>query len=95
MKTIIRGRDSGKAKELLEYAREHNAAVLTQDKHAFKVKADSYGYSDIEILDYEDLHNDTYDWHTPVIIHNGDKCLYSLLDHFYGLTVIGFSATEG
>ena len=94
MKTIIRGRDSGKAKELLKYAREHNAAIVTQDKHSFKVKAESYGYTDVEILDYQDLKNDNYDWQTPVVVHNGDKLLYTLLDKYYGLTLIGFTATE-
>ena len=93
MKAIIRGRDSGKAKELLAYAREHHAAVLTQDKHSFKVKAAGYGYDDIEILDYQDLHNDNYDWQTPIVVHNGDKLLYTLMNKYYGLTVCGFTAT--
>lgn len=93
MKAIIRGRDSGKAKELLAYAREHHAAVLTQDKHSFKVKAAGYGYNDIEILDYQDLHNDNYNWQTPIVVHNGDKLLYTLMNKYYGLTVCGFTAT--
>ena len=29
MKTIIRGRDSGKAQELLQFAREENAMIIT------------------------------------------------------------------
>ena len=95
MKTIIRGRDSGKAKELLKFARERGAAILTQDKHAFKVKAENYGYADIEVIDYKDLHDDNYDWHMPIVVHNGDKLLYTLMDKYYGLTTIGFSATEG
>lgn len=93
MKAIIRGRDSGKAKELLAYARERNAAVLTQDKHTFKVKAAGYGYEDIKILDYQDLYSDNYNWNTPIVVHNADKLLYYLLDKYYGLTTIGFTAT--
>lgn len=93
MKAIIRTRDSGKAKELLKFARQHNAAIVTQDKHAFKVKAESYGYKDVKILDYQDLHNDNYDWNVPVVVHNADKMLYTLLDKYYGLTLIGFTAT--
>ena len=93
MKAIIRGRDSGKAKELLAYARKHHAAVLTQDKHTFKVKAAGYGYDDIEILDSQDLHNDNYDWQIPIVVHNGDKLLYTLMNKYYGLTVCGFTAT--
>ena len=95
MKTIIRSRDSGKAAELLTYAREHGAAVVTQNKRAFQVKASSLGYNDIEILDYEDLIHDNYDENKPVVIHNGDKCLFYLMDKFFGLSVIGFSATGG
>ena len=93
MKAIIRGRDSGKAQEMLAFARRRHASVITQDKRAFKVKADGYGYDDIPILDYEDLKNDNYDWNTPVVVHNADKMLYSLLDKFYGLTLIGYTAT--
>ena len=94
MKTIIRNRDSGKAAELLAYARGHGAAVVTQNKRAFKVKASSFGYDDVEILDYEDLIHDNYDENKPIVIHNGDKCLFYLMDKFFGLSVIGFSATE-
>lgn len=95
MKTIIRTRDSGKAAELLSYAREHDAAVVTQNKRAFQVKASSLGFSDIEILDFEDLTHDNYDENKPIVIHNADKTLYLLFDKFFGLSVIGFSATEG
>ena len=94
MKTIIRNRDSGKAAELLQYARDHGAAVLTQNKRAFKVKAEALGFKNIEILDYEDLIHDNYNENTPIVVHNGDKFLYYLCDKFFGLSVIGFSATE-
>lgn len=94
MKTIIRGRDSGKAKELLQYARENKASVITQNKKALKVKADSYNFYDVNIIDYNDLKNDEYDWRAPVVVHNADKMLYTLLDKYYGLTLIGFTATE-
>lgn len=94
MFTIIQPRSSGKAKKILELARENQAAILTQDKRAFEVKAKSYGFSDITVLDYEDLENDSYSLDKPVIVHNGDKFLTYVLDRYYGLTPIGFSATE-
>ena len=94
MKTIIRSRDSGKAKELLTYAQENHATVLTQDKRALQVKADNYGLHDINIMDYEDLENDDYDICTPIVIHNADKFLTYVLDRYYGLNPIGFTATE-
>lgn len=94
MITIIQNRDTGKAKKLLEIAREKNAIIITQDKRAFEVKAKSYGFSDVQILDYEDLEEDNYNLSKPVLIHNGDKFLEYLLDRYYGLEPIGFSATQ-
>ena len=95
MLTIIDVRGSGKTKKLLETAREKNALILTQDKRAFKVKAHSYGYDDINILDYEDLENDDYDLMKPILVHNADKVSNYLFDRYYGLKPIGFSATLG
>ena len=94
MITIIDGRETGKTKKLLETAKEKDAIILTQDKRAFEVKAKSYGYSNITILDYEDLENDNYDLNRPLMIHNGDKLLYYLMDRYYGLSVVGFTATQ-
>jgi len=94
MITIINDRGTGKSQQLLTVAREKNATILTQDKRAFKVKAHSYGYDDIKILDYDDLENDDYDLTQPILIHNADKVLEYLLDRYYGLKPIGFSATK-
>ena len=91
---LIDVRGSGKTKKLLELAREKNAIILTQDKRALKVKAKSYGYDDINVLDYEDLENDEYDLMKPILIHNVDKVLDYLFDRYYGLKPIGFSATK-
>ena len=93
MLTIIRDRDSGKARQLLEAARKQNCAILTQDKNAFSVKAHSYGFDDIQIIDYDDLKNDNYEYGGNILIHNGDKVLGWLFDYFYGINVKGFSAT--
>ena len=93
MFTIIDVRGSGKTKKLLEVAREKHAIILTQDKRAFRVKAKSYGYENIKIIDYEDLENDDYDIDEPILIHNADKVLDYLFDRYYGLKPIGFSAT--
>ena len=95
MKVIIRERDSVKAKDILKFARENKCMILTMDKRGFQVKADSLGFSDIEIVDFDDLHNDNYDFTKPVVIHNVDKVLKFLMDYYYGLDVQGFSATLG
>lgn len=95
MKTIIRGRDSGKAKELLQYARDNNALVVTENKRAFQVKANSIGYKDVTIVDYEDLSNiDFSNEFSSIVIHNADKWLEEVFWNSYALKVIGFSATE-
>lgn len=93
MKAIIRNRDSGKAQELLQFAKENNAIILTQDKRAFSVKAESYGYNTVEIIDYDDLQHDNYDLTKSLVIHNGDKVLKWLFDRYYNIDVIGFTAT--
>ena len=93
MITIINSRGTGKSQKLLEAARKNNAIILTQDKRAFKVKAKSYGYDDIKILDYEDLENDNYDLSQPILIHNADHVLNYLFDRYYGLNPIGLSIT--
>lgn len=93
MKIIIRNRDTGKAKEILKFARDNQYMILTSDKRSFQVKADSLGYSDVEIVDMDDLHNDNYDFTKPVVIHNIEKIITFLMDYYYGLDVRGFSAT--
>ena len=56
--------------------------------------AEREGFSDVEILDYEDLEDDNYTIDKPVLVHNGDKFLEYLLDRYYGLNIVGFSATQ-
>ena len=55
MKIIIRNRDSGKAKELLRYAQENNAVVLTSNKYGLRAKATELNIKNIEIIDYKGL----------------------------------------
>lgn len=93
MITIIDNRNSGKTKKLLQAAHENNGIIITQDKRAFQVKARSYGYSDVKIFDYNDLAQDNYPLDAPVFIHNGDKMLYWILDKYYNLNLMGFTAT--
>ena len=70
MKVIIDGRGTGKAKQLLEAAAQtENSAILTQDKRALEVKANSYGIKDVKIFDYEDLENDEISIYTNLYIH--------------------------
>ena len=92
MLAIIRNRDTGKAHQLLAAARENNAFIITQDKRAFQVKAHSYGFDDVPIVDYQDMTNNEYPANKSVMIHNGDKMLKWFLERF-GLELVGYSAT--
>ena len=44
MKTIIRERETGKARQLIEYAAQNNAVIAAENPDAFRVKASSYGF---------------------------------------------------
>lgn len=97
MITIIRDRETGKAREVLQIAQENNAIVVTPDARAFRVKAHGYGIDDVQIASYEDLEWHLIDIQRPVIFHNLDKVLPYIARDYYGLKtdVIGFSATVG
>jgi hypothetical protein len=87
MKTIIRDRETGKARQLIEYAAENNAVVAAENPDAFRVKAASYGYPDIKVIDWvKILMGDTPQ---KFVIHNADK----FLKYAFGNNCIGFSAT--
>lgn len=97
MITVIRDRETGKAHEVLQIARENNAIVVTPDARAFRVKAHGYGIDDVQIVSYEDLELHLVDIQKPVIFHNLDKALPTIAREYYRLKtdVIGFSATIG
>lgn len=87
MKTIIRDRETGKARQLIEYAAENNAVIAAENPDAFRVKAASYGYPDIKVIDWvKILMGDTPQ---KFVIHNVDK----FLKYAFGNNCIGFSAT--
>ena len=92
MLAIIRDRDSGKAHQLLEAARENNAFIITQDKRAFQVKAHGYGFDDVPIVDYQDMIGNEYPAQKFAMVHNGDKMLAWFLERF-GIELIGYTAT--
>lgn len=88
MYTIIRERDSGKARELLEIAQRERATVATEDVARLREKANAYGIYDVDICSYEDLlAADPEREAIPVLIHNLDKFIV-------GRKIIGFSATR-
>lgn len=90
MKTIIRDRETGKARQLIEFAAAEDATIAAENPDAFRVKALNYGYPNIKIISWEDVMvNIEEPLPDKLIIHNMDKMMYWWL----GNHLIGFSAT--
>lgn len=87
MKVIARPVGTGKTKELLQYAADHNGQVLTTDKRALQVKAKSYGIN-VGIIDlYDYLYDDNYDHDKYLYIHKLEDVTQELLKE----QIAGFS----
>ena len=90
MKTIIRERETGKARQLIEYAAQNNAVIAAENPDAFRVKANSYGFPDVEIISWNDvLTDELYLPYHKFVIHIADK----FMRRAFGENLIGFSAT--
>ena len=90
---IIGPRGTGKTTKLFELARENKAMILTSNSRAMREKARSRGYEDIEIIGYGDLDSDNYSLNKDVLVENGDDVLNCLINKFYSIKVIGYTAT--
>lgn len=89
MKTIIRERETGKARQLIEFAVENEAVIAAENPDAFRVKAASYGYPDIKVISWDDLNKDWPFLPNKLVIHNMDK----MVNLYCNGNLIGFSAT--
>lgn len=90
---IIGPRGTGKTTKLFELARKNNAMILTSNSRAMREKARSRGYEDVEIIGYGDLDNDDYSLNKNVLVDNADDVLNYLMNKFYSIKVIGYTAT--
>lgn len=93
MKIMVRARGTGKTKELFETAKQNDAIIITSNKKSLNVKAESYGYYNLKIIDYEDLVNSNYNLGTNFLVHNADSFLKWICKEHYNLNLIGFTAT--
>lgn len=93
MYTIVRGRDSGKARELLTTASKIKAVVVSDNPERLREKANRYGIYNVDIHNYYDLIAlDPEINSRPILIHNVDK----FLEYYFaisGKNIVGFSAT--
>ena len=91
MKLIYGSRGTGKTRQLLEYAAESRATVITKNARALRVKAQSYGIS-VDIVEADSLTENTL-FDKRVVIHNLDDYLE---DYFNkrGSWIMGATMTE-
>lgn len=91
MKLIYGGRGTGKTRQLLEYAVENRATVITKNARALRVKAQSYGIN-VDIAEADSLTENTL-FDKRIVIHELD---YYLKDYFNkrGSWIMGATMTE-
>lgn len=93
MITIARPKGTNKTKDLLEIANKQNGLVLTTEKRALQVKADSYGLKNLTIVDWSDLLYDDFDTSKPLFIHKAADVFKDYMKLDFGLNLEGFSIT--
>lgn len=93
MKIIARPQGTNKTRELLELANENHGLVLTTEPHALKVKAESYGFNDIEFVDWGGLLYNDYDSSRPLYIHKAGEVFKAYMKLDFDLDLEGFSIT--
>ena len=93
MKVIARPIGTNKTKELLEIANENDGLVLTTTKRALRVKADSYGLTNLTIVDPTDLVEQNYPEDKPLYIHKAADILKDFFKTYFDLELEGFSVT--
>ena len=91
MKLIYGSRGTGKTRQLLEYAAESRATVITKNARALRVKAQSYGIS-VDIVEADSLTENTF-FDKRVVIHNLDDYLEDYFNK-HGSWIMGATMTE-
>lgn len=91
MKIIARPLGTGKTKELMDAALEADGIILTTNKRALRVKAESYGFDSLEIIDINDLYEGNYDENKPLFVHKLEDVMEEYFRMEFGLTLAGFS----
>ncbi len=93
MKVIARPIGTNKTRELLELADKNDGMVLTTTKRALKVKAESYGFTNLTIVDPTDLVEQNYPEDKPLYIHKTADVLAEFFKTYFDLELDGFSVT--
>ena len=86
MKVIARPLGTGKTKELLQFAANNKGQVLTVNKRALQVKADSYKI-EVPIFDLDDFAYGNYDGDKPIFVNKIEEVFQECIEH----PIAGFS----
>lgn len=90
MYKIIKPRGSGKTKEIIQLAEEHDAIVICPNPHIYKEMAAIRGWNDdLIFISYKDYLNKQYDYNnkTPIVIDEIDGLLKSLKGNIIGYSL--------
>lgn len=90
MYRIIKPRGSGKTKEIIQLAEEHDAIVICHNPHIYKEMAAIHGWNDdLMFISYQEYLNKQYDYNnkTPIVIDEIDGLLKSLKGNIIGYSL--------
>lgn len=79
---------TGKTRELLEVAKQHNAVVVCKNPDAMRVKAQNYGLYRMDFRGYDELND--IESGTAIVIDE----LSDFFSNIYGVNMVGFDMTE-
>jgi hypothetical protein len=91
MYQVIDKRGNGKTSRLMLLAKENNGILVCSNSEAMKVKADAYGFNNLEIISYMDYIKYANSFHKPIFIDELEDFVKVL--SYYQLA--GYSLTEG
>ena len=91
MYQIIDKRGNGKTSRLMLLVKENNGILVCSNPEAMKVKADAYGFHDLEIISYLEYIQEIHSFHKPIFIDELENFVNIL--SYYQLA--GYSLTEG
>jgi hypothetical protein len=88
---IIDKRGNGKTSRLMLLVKEKNGILVCSNPEAMKVKADAYGFHDLEIISYLEYIENVNSFHKPIFIDELEDFV-KILSY---CQLAGYSLTEG
>jgi hypothetical protein len=88
---IIDKRGNGKTSRLMLLAKENNGILVCSSPEAMRVKADAYGFHDLEIISNSEYIKNIKSFHKPIFIDELENFVKILSYN----QLAGYSLTEG